>query len=272
MARSHLTYGTLAFAALLVASPFSAWAQDPSPAPDPVRIAEWPQSRVIAMGRALFRQDRASWVATDALMAHLNGAAPPEGFAGWIVVGEGSDQLVRFVRRVDDQVRAVFDVPVHEGVAGELRVVDEPLTDEQMPLFRARETAAANIGRLRCSRQLNVVTLPDPDSDNLLVWLLTSTTDANIIPFGGHYRFTISPDGSRVISRDMLSNSCLNLPRPPTSGPQGAPAGLVVSQIVSDGPVETHVFLSLQNRLSIYVSAGGRLYAVQGDRIRRVQQ
>ena len=46
------------------------------------------------------------------------------------------------------------------------------------------------------------------------------------------------------------------------------PAAMVVSQIVSAGPVETHVFLSLQNQIPIYVSAGDKLFAVEGARIR----
>lgn len=258
----------LALAAIAIVLPSNARAQDDTP--DPVPIADWPQARITAMGQAIFDQDRAAWVATDALMKRFNNQAP-QGLAGWIVVGRGGSQLVRFLRQDGGEIKPGWDVPVRNGRAGDVAVAEGALTDQEAAQFRARLTAASNIGRLRCSRQLNAVVLDDPDSDNWLVWLLTSTNDANIIPFGGHYRFTISADGGTMISRDMLSNTCMNMPRP-QAGPQGRPVAMVISQVVSDGPVETHVFLSLQSRLPIYVSADDKMFEVDGARIRAVQQ
>lgn len=237
--------------------------------PDPIPVEEWSRSRVIAMGEAIFRQDQAAAVATDALIAHLNGRQPPAGFAGWIVVDQGRAQLVRFVRMDGEVVRPAFDVSVRNGRAGPVTASETgDLSPSEQAQFRARLTAAGGIGRLRCSPQLNAVVLDDPDSDDWLVWLLTSTNDAAVVPVGGHYRFRISPDGGSVVRRDMLSNSCLAMP---LAGPNGErPAALTVSQIVSRGPVETHVFLSLQNRLPIYVAADGKIFEVNGARIREV--
>jgi hypothetical protein len=151
--------------------------------------------------------------------------------------------------------------------AGKVEPATDPaLTESESAQFAARQTAAANPGPLRCSATANSVVLKDPDSDGWLVWILTSTTDAGIVPVGGHYRYRISADGKTVLHRDQLSNGCLNMPK--QQGPNGQPAAMVVSQIVSAGPVETHVFLSLQNRIPIYVSAGDKLFAVDGARIR----
>jgi hypothetical protein len=256
-------------ATLLGASIPSAQAQER--APDPVPIEEWSPERVGAMGQAIFDQDRAAWVATDALLAHVNGA-PPGDLRGWIVIKDGQDQRVRFVRMDGETLKPGWDVVVRQGRAGPVETVtDGELTAVEQAQFRARTTAAENIGRLRCSRQLNAVVLDDPDSDGWLVWLLTATTEANMVPMGGHYRFRISADGASVVRRDMLSNSCLNMPRP-RPDTRGEPAALVVSQIVSGGPVETHVFLSLQNRLPIYVMAGQQLFEVAGPTIRKVDQ
>lgn len=242
-------------------------------APDPVPIEEWSTDKVSAMGAAIYRQDVAAWVSTDALIAHLAGAPPPVGLQGWIVVKDGDDQRVRYIRRDEAGVlRSAFDVVVREGRAGAVQVVDELLTDTEQARFRARQTAIDNIGRLRCSQQLNTVVLDDPDSDGWLVWLLTTTSDANIIPFGGHYRFRISADGQTVLHRDMLSNSCMALPRH-QAGQNGEPAALMVTQIVSQGPVETHVFLSLQNRIPIYVAAGEEgLFEVEGTEVRKIER
>lgn len=258
---------TAALAAIvLLAAPFTGAAAQQAPAPVPVE--EWPLERIEAMGAAIHRQDRAAWVGTDALLAHLDGAVPA-GMAGWIVVDEGPDQRVRFVREDGGVLRAAFDIVVRDGRAGPVEPVDVLLSPSEAAQFAARTTAARNIGRLRCSPQLNAVVLDDPDSEDWLVWLLTTTPDANVVPMGGHYRFRISPDGSEVRRRDMLSNSCLNMPR--SQQGQGQTAGLVVTHIVSATPVETHVFLSLQNRLPIYVAAGDKVFAVEGARIREIE-
>lgn len=255
-------------AVVLLGGAAPAVAQD---APAPVPVEDWSHSRVIAMGEAIFRQDQAAAAATDALIAHLNGAPPPAGFAGWIVVDQGRDQLVRFVRMDGEVVRPAFDVPVRNGRAGPVTARETgDLSAPEQAQFRARLTAANNIGRLRCSPQLNAVVLDDPDSEDWLVWLLTSTNDANVVPMGGHYRFRISSDGSTVVRRDMLTNSCLPMSK---AGPNGSRAvALTVSQIVSDGPVETHVFLSLQNAMPVYVAADGKVFEVNGARIREVRR
>ncbi|WP_420478623.1 hypothetical protein [Brevundimonas sp. FT23028] len=261
----------LVAAALLTGLAAVAPAHAQERAPDPIPVEEWSQARVIAMGQAIFRRDQAAAVATDALLAHLNGRQPPAGLAGWIVVDQGPDLLVRFVRLEADSVRPAFDIPVRNGRAGAVSPVETgTLSATELAQFRARTTAASNIGRLRCSRQLNAVVLDDPDSDEWLVWLLTATTDANVVPMGGHYRFRISADGSTVIRRDMLTNSCLSLRKADADGRQVV--ALSMSQIVSSGPVETHVFLSLQNRMPIFVAAGDGLFEVNGAAIRDVRR
>lgn len=258
---------TLLAAALLGAVATPALAQR---APDPIPVEAWSLEKISAMGQAIYRQDVAAWVSTDALLAHLNGRQPPADMVGWIVVDKGDSQLVRYLRDDSGTLKSAFDVVVRDGRAGPVEVVDEPLADIEKAQFLARATAIQNIGRLRCSQQLNTVVLDDPDSDGWLVWLLTSTSDANIVPMGGHYRFRISADGSTMLRRDMLSNGCLNMPRQQGGADGSQPAALVVSQIVSETPVETHVFLSLQNRLPIFVMARGQGFEVSGAEIRKI--
>lgn len=240
-------------------------------APAPVPIAEWPLLKISAMGLEIYRQDVAAWVATDALMARFAGSRPA-GLGGWIVVPEGEDQRVRFVIRDGEAVRPGWDVLVRNGRAGAVEAAtDRVLSDEELARFQARQTAAANIGRLRCGPNMNSVVADDPDSDGWLVWLLTSTTDANIVPVGGHYRFTVSADGMTVLQRDQLSNGCLAMPKTPPS-PGAQTTSLFINQIVSQTPVETHVFLSLQNRLPIYVGVADKVFEVNGAVIREVRR
>lgn len=253
-------------AALILLAPAGAGAAQDVP-PTPVEV--WPLAKVQRLGQALYDQDIAAARGTDALLARFNGQ-PPADLAGWIVVGEGRDQTIRFLARDGDGFRAAWDIPVRNGRAGEVvEVADAVLPPEQQAMFRARMTAAGSIGSLRCTPRYNAVVLDDPDSDGWLVWLLASTNQTNQLILTGHYRFRVSADGSEVLRRDQLSASCIIQAADPA---QGQLAGLTVSHIVSPQPVETHVFTSLLYRLPVYVVAGDRLYAVEGARIREVRR
>jgi hypothetical protein len=237
--------------------------------PAPVPIEEWTPDKVTAMGREIYRQDTAAWRATDALLALHSPESLPD-LRGWIVVPEGDSLKVRFLREAPSGYRIGWDVIVTGDKAGPVtEPSDGKMTPEETAQWQARQTAIANIGTLRCSANLNAVVILDPDSDNWLVWLLTATTDANIVPVGGHYRFRISADGLTMVRRDQLSVGCLNLDRP-SPDPSGQLDSLFVTQIVSSGPVETHVFLSLQNRIPIYVIHGDTTFMVDGDCIRDI--
>lgn len=253
-------------AALLILAPAAVSAAQDAP---PTPVEAWPLAKVQRLGQALYDQDIAAARGTDALLARFKGQPPPD-LAGWIVVGEGRDQTVRFLARDGEGVRAAWDIPVRNGRAGDVvEVADTALPAEQLAMFRARTTAANNMGALRCTPRYNAIVLDDPDSDGWLVWLLASTNQSNQLILTGHYRFRISADGSEVVRRDQLSASCIIQTADPA---QGQLAGLTVSHIVSPQPVETHVFTSLLYRLPVYVVAGDKLYGVEGARIREVRR
>lgn len=237
--------------------------------PPPVPIEEWSKAKIISLGREIYVQDTAAWVATDALLEALTDEEEAT-IRGWVVLGDGPTRTVRFLKADGDSLAPGWDIAVTDGVASQPIAPDETtLAGETLARFRARETAAAQIGALRCGRY-NSVVAKNPDGEGWLVWLLTASPAQGVMPVGGHYRFHVSADGQTVLRRDQLSNSCLNMPADPPPGPQGQPGVLLVSQIVSQGPVETHVFLSLQYRKQIYVVAGNKLFAVREDQIREV--
>ncbi len=247
-----------------LAAPLAVQAQDNAPVP----IEEWSQDKVVAMGREIFVQDTAAWRATDALLRAIR-AEEQATIRGWVVLGEGSTRTVRFLKADGDSVAPGWDIVVADGVAAApTPPTDTVMEGETLARFNARQTAAVNIGALRCG-VYNSVVARDPDGDGWIAWLLASTTEQGVMPVGGHYRFHISADGQTVVRRDQLSNGCLNMAANPPPGPRGQPAAVVVSQIVSQGPVETHVFLSMQFRKPIYVLIGqDKVFAVEGDRIR----
>lgn len=234
------------------------------------QVEPWSLSRTGATGTAIFVQDRAAWRATDVLMAHFDGK-PPQGLIGWIVVEQGEDHLVRFLSGDPTAPLPGYDILVDKnGRPGEaIKSGDAILPDDQIAHYLARNTATANIGVLRCGARYNPVVLDDPESDGWLVWTLAATTDANIVPMGGHYRFHISADGRTVEKREQLSNGCLNMDRR-QAGQDGQPAALMTTVLVAPQPLEVHVFLSLLNRLPIYVAAGDKIWTVEGALIQEI--
>jgi hypothetical protein len=255
-------FDSLIAAALLLAT--SATAQEPRP---PIRSFDL--STTEALGRAMFRQDSAAWVATDALRSKV----PDFGAAhlvGWIVEDHGGDQRVRFLRDVGRGVEAGYDVDVDRALKTQVsEPTDRTLTTEEIANFAALKSAAANMnGQPVCRPGYNHVVLKDPGGDGWLVWLLAPTPKLGAMPVGGHYRFTVSPDGRTVTRRDALSASCMvTEPAPKGTPADGKLAASFVTHVVSATPVETHVFLQIQSGLPLFVGAGARIWAINAGHI-----
>lgn len=221
--------------------------------PPPIRAFDIPT--IERLGAAIYRQDRAAWLATDALMAKipdLKGA----GLKGWIVEGEGGDEKVRFLRDTGAGLEAGYDILVDEkGAQAVVEPADRSLTADERAAFAARQTAAKNLPGV-CRQGYNSVVIRDVEGDGWLVWLLAPSPARDAIPFGGHYRFSISADGQTVNRVDALSASCLTMDAKPNVPAGAKSAALYVTHIVSPTPVETHVFLSLMYRTPIFVGTG----------------
>lgn len=250
----------LAFVALTVAG--SARAQ---PAPPASAIREFDIATIETLGRLMYRQDAAAWAATDALLAKVKDPGKA-GIKGWIVEGVGDTQRVRFLRDAGAGLEVAYDIDV--GPKGEAAVhdpVDRALAPEERAAFAARQTAIGHLTHA-CGPGYNTVVLHDPQGPGWLVWLLAPMRKAGDIPIAGHFRFTISADGSRVERADALSNSCLVMTAPP-AGSGKTPVALVVSHVVSPTPVETHVFLQIQSGQPMYVLAGGQVWKIDHGHI-----
>lgn len=127
------------------------------------------------------------------------------------------------------------------------------LSESQLAQYRARSLALESITR-PASRRYNCVILSDPEGDGFLVYALAATTEANAVMVGGHYRFSISRDGQRLERSDELFKSFMVLSTKPKDMPTGASiAALTMTTLVSDMPLETHVYLSLLHRMPFYV-------------------
>ena len=216
-------------------------------------IRKFDKATIEKLGVAIYEQDIRAAAATDLLFAKKIDPAK-EGLRGWIIEGDANAMLVRFIREKDGLFEAFYDVTFE----GKMKpVIQEPknrkLSDTQVAQFKARSLALKHITK-PASRSYNVVILPDPESEAFLVYALAATTEPNAVMVGGHYRFTVSKDGERIEHCDELFRSFLVLSTKPKDLPPGATLeALTMTTLVSDMPLETHVYLSLLHRMAFYV-------------------
>ena len=227
-------------------------------ADDEIRVFDIPT--IEKLGRAIHRQDQYAANATDFVFAELGGKAKfaEQNIRGYIVVGEEPNVIVRFVKAgADERIFPAYDVKFVKGPkAGTVSAAKESeLSDEELAIWNARQLALRSMPRA-CSKNYNSVVLPDPDGEGLLVYMLAATDKPNLIPIGGHYRFTMAGDGTTIEKRDELFKSCLTFDTRSKDLPRGQElAAYYATNVVSDTPIEIHVFLNLSYGKPFYVGA-----------------
>ena len=231
----------------------------------------------IELGRVIYFLDKASAIGTDVMKAKVPDFQS-RGLGGWLAVLAADESgaplpafAVMFISR-DEPFRMLFriDVPLEGApVFNELHP-PKPLEDLGVRLFRARQTALRAIPP--GARPWNPVVLPGAAigrGDAILVYLLAAEQRPGEMVFGSHYQILVSTDGATIKQALPLSNTALVIPPPEESIPPGAtPVATMVSQIATDWPLETHVFVSLlHNRAPIYVTTRRGVWLVIGDKI-----
>jgi hypothetical protein len=189
---------------------------------------------------------------------------------GWIVVKDGDNWKVRFVGGCDESVCSSFDVAFNlEEKSSRLTEFEVPeiIPDEQLAQWKARQLAMSSEIQ-RCSETYNTVVLEGEDGTEpvWVVYLLAATRDPDIVVLGGHHRITVSADGTRIIRSEPLTKSCLQLAKNPDG------SALMVTNAISQEPLETHVFSSLLYRIPLHVSTDLGVFAVEGNQIRLLEQ
>ncbi|HVJ29559.1 MAG TPA: hypothetical protein VNA66_04555 [Gammaproteobacteria bacterium] len=220
--------------AVSLLAPLGAVAQEP--------IRDFSLDVIEELGRELYRRDMAASVATDVLLAQrLNLDDFP--LRGYVVTEDRKGFLVTFVGEYDAEIKAVFDVRPDQKASPRFALAEQrELSKEEAAQFRALNVARREITE-PCSDRYNSVVLDDPETDGQIVYLLAASKEPGAIVVGGHYRVTVSASGEEVLAADRLSSACMTASPPDKSA--GPSVAFVVTHLVSDTPVETHVFLSL---------------------------
>jgi hypothetical protein len=133
---------------------------------------------------------------------------------------------------------------------------------------RARDTAIAALKGKLFDIPYKYVVLDDPDGSGFLVYALAYSRKEIIL--GGHFRVTVSADGSKVERVDALSNTLLRQPPPPKGHEGEKPLTVSMSQIVSNRPLETCVYTSLHDKVIVsvgMVNDNAKVWAFVGDKI-----
>lgn len=235
----------IAAAPLLFVAAAAGAQQLPDPSgEDPARLRS-----AESLGLRLYRHDRAAALATDALHANRK-YRKDQRVGGWITEARESAVLVSFVDKGDaEQASLLYQVEVsdsREG-AGKVKAFDPPeaASNSQRNAARARRTATG-FDFKPCAPHYNTVVLPAiaDDTPGWNVFLLPSTTDAKVIPFGGTYRLELDAEGRTVTNSRTYTRSCIDFPRDKKR--RAEEAALVVTHFLDPVPTEAHVLLNLQ--------------------------
>jgi hypothetical protein len=225
----------------------AAWAGD--------TIRSFPLPTIVALGVKLYQQDKIAADAFDFLFS-----ARPEAkvlpLRGWITQSDQSIKRVYFIQGPDDQhpSLAYTLTLVANGSAKIAEGHGDPLPDFVAKRYTARKAAIAAIPKFAPDRSYNYEVLDDPDEKGgFLVYALATSNDPDEVVVGGHYRVTVAENGT-VKRVDALSKSFLALNKRANIPKGSASAGLYMSHLVSETPVETHVYLSILHRIRLFVT------------------
>jgi hypothetical protein len=224
------------------------------------------------IGRQIYVLDKVAAIGTDVLRDNVKDVQSL-GLGGYLPVQEGDED-----GKPKQSFRVLFfTAETPPRIAYEIRVVPEvkptfqafnppkASTPSLATLVRARKAA---IQAMPPSHQpINPVLVPGEvnGEQGILVYLLAGSKKPNVAVFGRHFRALVSITGTTVTYMMPLSNSALEVP---TRGPNGEmPEALLVSQIVTDFPLETHVFTSLLIKKRVYVATRRGVWRVDGDKI-----
>ncbi|HEX9465317.1 MAG TPA: hypothetical protein VGB82_22160 [Alphaproteobacteria bacterium] len=248
-----------------VASPSPGRAQDAQPA-----IRSFPVATLEKLGMSMAEQAQEASNADEILTAEGRNTET-DGIVGWIFDPAADHNRVRFVRERGQKLEAAYDVIFTKSTQPKFVVpAKRDLTARETAQFRARQLAARGIEK-PCSPVYNTLAVKDPGSDRWLVWVLATAADPGAVAVGGHTRFTISADGQTIVSRDALSLGCIVInPAPPAPGSQ--PLASFVTHLMSDTPVETHVFVSLLYNLPLLVGVPDQsVWRVERGKMQKLQ-
>lgn len=201
-------------------------------------IREFSLPIIEKLGRELSRRDSIAARAAD-LIAGSQPLAKSLKRRGWITDLRPGGDVVYIIAETASGARLAYEVTFQGSKTPAVRDKDQPLPPEIALRYKARETAIAALQGKFFDINYNFEVLDDPDGSGFLVYALAATNKKGEFPTGGHYRVTVSSDGSRVEQVDLLSQFMKSRAKP------GVKMEFITSsQVASNIPVETWIYSS----------------------------
>lgn len=239
----------------------------------PLVLAQTPEqlaavTRASEIGAELYAHDQAAWHGTDAMLEDIRDPRG-EGLSGWITERTPDGVQVLFLKPEAENVGAIYRALYRDGAIVEHGRINQPLTDAQARINRARLIAVSAQLPQQCAQRYNSVTLLRPESGadgvDVDVYLMPAMTETEI-PFGGHFRYAVDTSAGVVRETQRFTNGCLNLPYDRRA------VGIMVSQVIGETPTEIHFFESLTAGLRVDVVARSGHWSVEGRSARYIGQ
>jgi hypothetical protein len=228
--------------------------------------------RSTEIGRMLFTLDTISAVGTDILLANVKDPASKR-IGGYLTLPDIDQEgtfkkafVVSFFTQ-DEPPRIAYEIRFAKDSKPTFEAFDPPkaASSKFADLVHVRQVAIKE--RPKSSQPINPVLIPGAarGENGVLVYLLAGTKEPNIAVFGQHFLALVPYGGTSATYIKPLANSVLELP---TVTPDGEkPALIAVSHLVTDYPLETHVFTSLLFGIPLVVMTKRGEWQVDGARI-----
>ncbi len=141
----------------------------------------------------------------------------------------------------------------------------QPLPPQIALRYKALQTGIKAVSGKLFTPLTNFEVLNDPDKSGFVVYALAVSDDRNEILTGGHYRITVSADGSIAERVDLLSQLIRSKP---DSGHEAV--GIGASQLSSDVPVETWLYSSYLYHMPMAVATrNGSTWMIANGKIHK---
>lgn len=228
--------------------------------------------RSSSIGRAIFSLDTVSAVGTDLLFANVKdpGSKKLRGYITLPDFDEGGNFQKAFVVSFfteDEPPRIAFEMRFTQDAKPTFDTFDppKPASAKFVELVHARQVAIE--AWPKSTQPVNPVLIPGSarGENGVLVYLLAGTTQPNVAVLGQHFLALVPQGATSVSYMKPLSKSIIEIPTVTPKGEKSA--ALVVTHLVTDYPLETHVFASMLADVPIVVVTKRGQWLVDGPKI-----
>jgi hypothetical protein len=230
-------------------------------------IREFDTATLEKLGNEISRRDEIA-ARADQIVKETHPPARALKMRGWISeLGKGGD-TVYLIAETSSGLCLAYTATFRDKEKPQIEDRrGQPLPHDVALRFKARETGLAAVFNRLYDVPYNAEVLDDPDGTGFLVYFLAVSNKEGDRILGGHFRITVSADGSKAEQIDALSHGIIK--DKPKVLPRTQEKAIVISQLVSDVPVETFIYSSHLFKLPIVVGTDTGTWKVVNGRIEK---